>query len=106
MARTEANRTWEHGFAEPSATASWTLEDSYRSENSEKSHYEVPPFEKSLSSTIHNSLGVNTVRTWPSLHNGTESPEGVPDWWQPRKEVDVLICGGREPCNPAISCRY
>lgn len=93
MARTEANKTWENGFAQPSATATWNLEDSYRTEDGEKSHYAVPSFEKPLSSTIHNSLGLNTVRTWPSLHNGTESPQGVPGWWQPRKEVDVLICG-------------
>ena len=100
MATTEPNQTWENGFAQPSETATWNLEDSYRTEDGEKSHYAVPPFEEPLSSTIHNSLGLNTVRNWPSLQNGTDAPQGVPDWWQPPKEVDVLICGGRERCNP------
>lgn len=88
---------------EPSETATWNLGDSNRTEDGERSHYAVPAFEEPLSSTVHNSLGLNTVRTWPSLHNGTESPQGVPDWWQPSKEVDVLICGGRKACNPMHS---
>ena len=100
MAAIEPNRTWKNGFAQPSETATWNLEDSDRTEAGEKSHYAVPPFEEPLSSTVHNSLGLNTVRIWPSLHSGTDSPQGVPDWWQPPKEVDVLICGGMEAYNP------
>ncbi|KAJ5170458.1 uncharacterized protein N7500_003241 [Penicillium coprophilum] len=33
------------------------------------------------------------LRTWPTLYDGTASPHGVPEWWKPLNQVDVLICG-------------
>lgn len=96
MATINPPMTWKHGFMEPSETATWALQGHYSTEKGEKSHYVVPPFEEHLSSTVHNSLGLNAARTWPTLHNGTESPQGVPDGWHPPKQVDVLICGGKK----------
>ncbi len=77
-----------------SETATWASEDYKRTEFGEESHYSTPPFQTTSSSTVHNSLGLNTLRNWPTLHNGTDSPHGIPEWWQPSAEVDVLICGG------------
>lgn len=87
--------TWENGFAEPAETASWADKENNLTENGEKSHYVTPQPEEPLSSAVHNSLGFNAIRTWPTIYNGTESPRGVPDWWRPSGEVDVLICGGK-----------
>ena len=86
---------------QPSQTPTWHLEESYCTQDGAKSHYERPPFKEPLSSAVQTSLGSNVVRTWPSLYNGTESPFGVPKWWQPLKEVDVLICGGMNACDLA-----
>lgn len=95
MSRSSPPYSWKNGFAEPAEIAAWANEASYESETGEKSHYTRPPAEELLSSTIHNGLGRNVLRTWPALYNGTESPHGPPTWWQPSKEVDVLICGGK-----------
>ena len=94
MATTVPPQTWKDGYMAPSETATWEDEDFNSTEDRRESHYETPPFKESLSSTVHNSLGLNVVRTWPTLFNGTESPHGVPDWWKPVGKVDVLICGG------------
>ena len=72
----------------------WNDEEFYTSEDGERAHYIIPPAEEPLTSTVHNSLDLNALRTWPTIYNGTESPHGVPDWWDPSDEVDVLICGG------------
>ena len=94
MATTVPPQTWKNGYMAPSKTATWEVEDFNSTEDQRESHYETPPFKESLSSTVHNSLGLNVVRTWPTLFNGTESAHGIPDWWKPAGKVDVLICGG------------
>ena len=58
-------------------------------------HWVTPPSSELLSSDVHNSLGLNTIRSWPTIYDGTNSPHGLPQWWKPRSEVDVLICGGK-----------
>lgn len=95
MATTPSPCTWKRGFAEPAEIASWTDEANHLSELGEKPHYIIPLSQDSLTSAIHNSLGQNLIRTWPTLYNGTESPSGTPAWWKPLEEVDVLICGGK-----------
>ena len=94
MATVVAPKIWKNGYMTPSETATWQVEDFNSTEDHRHSHYVRPPFEEPLSSTVHNSLGLNVVRTWPSLFNGTQSPDGIPDWWKPAEKVDVLICGG------------
>ena len=78
----------------PSETAAWATEDVNTTEDGEKSHYVTPRYNEPLSSIVHNSLGSNVIRTWPTIYNGTESPHGLPYWWKPQTKVDVLICGG------------
>lgn len=95
MARSLPPCTWKNGFAEPAEIATWANEANYVTEDGEKSHYTKPPAEELPSSTVHNSLGRNALRTWPTLYDGTESPHGQPIWWKPSTEVDVLICGGK-----------
>ncbi|KAG7108051.1 hypothetical protein HYQ44_012766 [Verticillium longisporum] len=55
--------------------------------------YVTPPSVDLTTSLTHNQLGINVVRHWPTLYDGTNSPHGVPSWWAPKEEVDVLICG-------------
>lgn len=95
MARSLPPCTWKNGFAEPAEIATWANEANYVTEDGEKSHYTKPPAEELPSSTVHNRLGRNALRTWPTLYDGTESPHGQPIWWKPSTEVDVLICGGK-----------
>lgn len=47
-----------------------------------------------LSSSVHNSVGLNTVQSWPTIYDATSFPHGLPKWWKPSSEVDVLICRG------------
>lgn len=94
MAKSLAPTTWQNGFAQPVKWARWCEENYNNTESGTQSHYNYPPSEEPLSSTVHNALGLNVLRTWPTLYNGTETPHDIPDWWQPSKEVDVLICGG------------
>ena len=94
MATTVGPQSWKTGYMLPSESATWQIENHNTTEQGVKSHYIVPPDEEPVSSTAHNSLGVNKLRTWPTMYNGTKSPRRVPDWWKPSDEVDVLICGG------------
>jgi len=94
MARSLPPTTWKNGFAEPRSSAIWADSAHHLTEGEDKAHYATPPAQEPLTSSVHNSFGLNVLRTWPTLCNGTESPHNKPDWWQPSKEVDVLICGG------------
>ena len=94
MATTVPPQTWRTGYQMPAEKASWNDEEFYATEDGQRANYVAPPAEEPLTSTVHNSLGLNTIRTWPTIYNGTESPHGVPEWFDPSDEVDVLICGG------------
>ncbi|KAG0128100.1 putative Phenol 2-monooxygenase [Tuber indicum] len=82
--------TYENGFREPTSGTPWIKE--YQP-GEEMPSYVVPPSVDLLSSTVHNHLGENVQRVWPTLADGTNSPHGVPEWYKKEKEVDVLICG-------------
>ncbi|KAF7512314.1 hypothetical protein GJ744_001882 [Endocarpon pusillum] len=113
MAKSIPPFTWKNGFRQagqgrPWATENWNgyvvnghgngEENGNGNGNGvvkkEQSHYVTPPSAEPLTSTVHNDFGLNTLRTWPTIYNGTSSPHGVPEWWDPSGEVDVLICGG------------
>ncbi len=98
MAKSVQPFTWKNGFRQPSSGAPWSTErlhgDSDGDDAYEQSHYVNPPSVEILTSTVHNSLGLNVLRMWPTIYDGTNSPHGIPSWWQPSNEVDVLICGG------------
>ena len=95
MAKSVSPFTWKNGYRQAASGTPWKINGLSLTESGEEAHYEVPGSQELLTSTVHNSLGLNTLRTWPTIYNGTNSPYGIPEWWQPRGEVDVLICGGR-----------
>ncbi|KAL6711558.1 hypothetical protein ACN47E_004492 [Coniothyrium glycines] len=90
MAKSISPSTWERGFKEPTSGTPWLWEPDVDAENDT---YITPPSKELLTSTVHNDLGINVLRTWPTIYDGTNSPHGKPDWWKPATEVDVLICG-------------
>lgn len=91
MATSIPPHTWKNGFRQPAGPLI-TVDDLEKLTNGE--HYEPPASEELPTSTVNNNLGTNLLRTWPTMYNGTESPQGLPSWWKPSKEVDVLIIGG------------
>lgn len=92
MARSLQPFTWQNGFQESLPYAPWEIEA--KSGQRQESSYDLPPSKEQLTSNVHNSFGLNVMRTWPTLFDGTNSPHGLPSWWQPPDKVDVLICGG------------
>lgn len=97
MAATLPPVTFKNGFSQPTTSATWADDDNNVTEHGEEAHFLTPPSEEPFTSSTCNSLGTNVLRTWPTIFNGTESPHGVPDWWRPSNEIDVLICGGKFP---------
>lgn len=97
--------TWENGFRQP-LTGSHVRKESPDDEDGLdlSGAYVMPPSLDLVTSPTHNDLGVNTIRDWPTIYNGTNSPHGIPDWWKPKEEVDVLICGGEIACTRNFNC--
>lgn len=91
MAKSVSAYTWERGFREPSSGTPWQHEPE---PDADDDAYVTPPSKEFVTSTVHNHLGINLLRSWPTLYDGTNSPHGIPEWWKPASEVDVLICGG------------
>ncbi|KAI8630831.1 FAD binding domain-containing protein [Xylariaceae sp. FL1651] len=87
MAKAVPPSTFENGFRQPSEGTPWKWED-----DDPEGHVNLPSKEL-VSSTIHNDLGINVIRTWPTMYDGTNNPHGIPSWWKPSEKVDVLICG-------------
>lgn len=95
MARSVLPSTWANGFREPGRGAPWLTKTSFAMEVEDKEpHYSTPPSSETLTSGVHNELGLNVLRTWPTIYEGTNTPHELPDWWKPSSQVDVLICGG------------
>ncbi|KAF7183364.1 hypothetical protein CNMCM7691_003563 [Aspergillus felis] len=92
MATTVGGFTFADGYRQSADTNPWEVENE-DTWDKEEPHYSVPPSVELLTSSIHNDMGLNYLRTWPTIYDGTASPHGVPSWWQPKKKVDVLICG-------------
>ncbi|KAI0551136.1 FAD binding domain-containing protein [Xylaria curta] len=83
--------TWENGFKQPANGRSWVFDHAQEDGNDDV--YVMPPSKEVVTSDVHNDLGINVIRTWPSIYDGTNSPHGVPTWWAPSEQVDVLIVG-------------
>ena len=94
MAKSLPAFTWRNGFRELGNEVPWKNNRVDILDETKEPHYVAPPASEILTSNVHNALGLNTLRTWPTIYDGTSSPHGVPDWWKPESEVDVLICGG------------
>lgn len=95
MAKSVEPFTWKNGFRQPAKGTPWIPEREDVIGEEHEAHYVVPPSVEQLTSTVHNALGLNSLRTWPSIFDGTNSPHGVPEWWKPSSEVDVVISGGK-----------
>jgi phenol 2-monooxygenase len=93
MATTVGGFTFANGYRQSADTNPWQVENGDIWDK-EEPHYSVPPSVELLTSSVHNNMGLNYLRTWPTIYDGTASPHGVPSWWKPIKKVDVLICGG------------
>ncbi|KAJ5478338.1 hypothetical protein N7530_003847 [Penicillium desertorum] len=106
MAHSILPNTHENGFRQPAKDPHWILpEGTEETGDTTGPQYEVPPSDEIVTSTRHNDLGFNVLRVWPTLHDGTQSPHGVPAWWKPQDKVDVLICGaGPSGLEVALSC--
>ncbi|KAL2018282.1 hypothetical protein VTK56DRAFT_986 [Thermocarpiscus australiensis] len=92
MATKRPEFTWENGYqelAQPKATGP-SVEHQVPDD---ETGYVPPPSVELVTSPAHNHLGVNVIRSWPTLYDGTNSPHRTPAWWQPKSQVDVLIVG-------------
>lgn len=101
MAKSIPPSSWTNGFREPAKCDAWAQELPLDGETQEP-HYVTPPSAEVLTSSVHNHLGLNVLRTWPTLYDGTRTPHNIPGWWQPSDEVDVLICGGKRFLAPGV----
>lgn len=101
MATKQPAFTWENGFRQLSSKpAPWEQKENgnaateMNDDHDDANAYVTPPTVELVTSPAHNHLGVNVIRHWPTLYDGSNNPHGVPWWWKPQEEVDVLICGG------------
>ncbi|KAI0409180.1 FAD binding domain-containing protein [Xylaria palmicola] len=86
--------TWENGFKQPATGRPWVFNYSPDDDvDDDPDVYVTPPSKEIVSSDLHNELGINVIRTWPTIYDGTNSPHGIPTWWKPAEQVDVLISG-------------
>ena len=98
MAKSVLPFTFKNGYRQPGKGTPWVIESKEIADDDEP-HWITPPSSEILSSSVFNSLGLNTIRSWPTMYDGTNSPHALPKWWKPVSEVDVLICGGTALSN-------
>ncbi|KAI5814558.1 FAD binding domain-containing protein [Pyronema omphalodes] len=89
MAKSLNAFTYKNGFKQPAIGTPWRIP---KDETEEHPDWVCPPDEEHITSRVHNELGINKLRTWPTMYNGTNSPQ-IPEWFNKPSEVDVLICG-------------
>lgn len=108
MATKQPAYTWENGFRQTATNAApWEQStttavngggkdaaNAVRNQQDDIHAYVAPPTVELVTSPVHNHLGINVIRHWPTLYDGSNNPHGVPTWWMPKEKVDVLICGG------------
>lgn len=95
MATKRPEFTWENGYQEPAQVKAAEPNGELQvPEDGDTNSYIPAPSVELVTSPAHNHLGVNVIRSWPTLYDGTNSPHGTPAWWRPKSEVDVLIVGG------------
>jgi phenol 2-monooxygenase len=90
MAKSVGSFNWERGFREPSDFKPWELDTG----DDDVDNLRLPPSKEVVTSSTHNFMGLNILRTWPTMYDETNSSHGLPSWWKPQRDVDVLICGG------------
>lgn len=76
--------TWENGFKQPATGRPWVFDSTQEDGvNQDPDAYVTPPSKEIVTSDAHNDIGINVIRTWPTLYDGTNSPHGLPSWWKP-----------------------
>ncbi|RYO89438.1 hypothetical protein DL766_006783 [Monosporascus sp. MC13-8B] len=93
MARSHPPQTWQRGFAEPAQTPAWADPTRYEAEDGRPAHHALPAEGEKPTSRVPNGLGISSLRSWPTVYNGTEAQKTTPSWFKKSSEVDVLICG-------------
>ncbi|KAL1850581.1 hypothetical protein Plec18170_006866 [Paecilomyces lecythidis] len=93
MSKSIEPTTYKNGFKQRSEGEPWLYPKPGETELPPGPHYVTPPSIDVVTAPVNNSLGDSKLRSWPTIFNGTNSPDGVPDWWNPPTEVDVLIVG-------------
>lgn len=96
MAKSVSASSFKRGFREDGTGTPWATNSRIGSDEVE-AHYVTPPSSEILTSEVRNQLGLNVLRTWPTIYDGTNTPHDLPEWWTASAEVDVLICGGKKP---------
>jgi phenol 2-monooxygenase len=94
MSMSVTPKTFKNGFSQPSEGEPWVYPQPGASDVPKGDHYVTPQSVDVHTSPVNNSLGDSVLRTWPTIFNGTARPDGVPEWWKPSSDVDVLIIGG------------
>ncbi|KAL2168146.1 hypothetical protein VTG60DRAFT_313 [Thermothelomyces hinnuleus] len=95
MATKRPDYTWVNGYqqlAEHPKTNGSAVENDVPADD-DPTAYVTPPSVELVTSPAHNHFGVNVIRSWPTMYDGTNSPHGIPEWWKPKPQVDVLIVG-------------
>lgn len=78
MATSAQPHSWKNGVCQPSGETSWAFKEKYIIDEKDEAHYVTPPSSEIFTSTVHNALGLNTLRRWPTIYDGTNSPHGLP----------------------------
>lgn len=94
MSKSIEPSTFRNGFKQLSEGEPWVYPPPEATELPPKPHYVTPQSVEINTAPVNNSLGDSKLRSWPTIFNGTNSPDGIPDWWNPSTDVDVLIVGG------------
>jgi len=102
MSKSIEPTTYKNGFKQPSEGEPWLYPKPGAQNLPAGPHYVTPPSIDVVTSPVNNALGQSVLRSWPTIFNGTNSPDGVPDWWKPSTDVDVLIVGGKYLCSGAM----
>ncbi|AEO59635.1 hypothetical protein MYCTH_2119794 [Thermothelomyces thermophilus ATCC 42464] len=95
MATKRPDYTWVNGYQqlpEHPKTNGSAVENDVPADD-DPTAYVTPPSVELVTSPAHNHFGVNVIRSWPTMYDGTNSPHGIPEWWKPKPQVDVLIVG-------------
>ena len=99
MATSIPSSTWKNGFRQTNGSSPVQIPPYTTSRP-----WINPPCTDIQTSRADNKFGTNVMRTYPTVYNGTASPEGKPDWWSPKSEIDVLVVGaGPTGLETAIS---
>ncbi|KAL9094759.1 MAG: hypothetical protein Q9165_003030 [Trypethelium subeluteriae] len=93
MSKSIEPTTYKNGFRLPSKSEPWLYPKPGAKELPPRPHYTTPQSVDVDTAPVNNGLGQSVLRSWPTIFNGTNSPDGVPDWWSPSTDVDVLIIG-------------